>query len=157
VTVDEAEPYEADEGARPRDRLRDDVLGKLAGISQSAARIATALGRAKSDGTIRRVLHDLQADGLAEKRADGWGLPTLPTPRGLATGNPPCNVVEGVGGVIEAQDGCDDLGPERDDGSLADALPAQRCRCERPLPAPDDGELRCTQCGHACDGWGGAA
>jgi len=50
-----------------------------------------------------------------------------------------------------------DFGPERDDGSLADARPAQRCRCERPLPAPDDGEVRCARCGHRCGGWGGAA
>jgi hypothetical protein len=91
VTVDEAEPFDADADAdagRPRDRLRDDILEMLAGISQSAARIATALGRAKNDGTVRRVLEDLRADGLAEKRPDGWGLPTLPTPRDVATGNP---------------------------------------------------------------------
>ena len=47
----------------------------------------------------------------------------------------------------------DDLGPEQPDDTLADALPALACRCDRPLPAPDDGELRCTRCGHQTGGW----
>lgn len=180
VTVGEAEPYDG-ESARPRDTLRDDVLAQLTGISQSGARIARALGRGKADGTVRRVLDDLQAEGLAEKRADGWGLPvatplgvgnpgnppevpvdaddqglpTLPTPTALATGNAPCNLVEATAYIhAMAQRGAapGDFGPEQD------ALPAERCSCLRPLPAPDgDGDLRCAGCGRACDGWHGAA
>ena len=41
---------------------------------------------------------------------------------------------------------------EHDDGTLTDALQAARCRCEQPLPEPDDGELRCTRCGHGIAG-----
>ncbi|MEJ7787836.1 MAG: AAA family ATPase, partial [Solirubrobacteraceae bacterium] len=155
VTVDEAEPYEADEGARPRDTLREDVLGKLGGISQSGARIARALGRGKADGTVRRVLEDLQADGLAEKRTDGWGLPT-PAPLGGGNpGNPPETPVStGVQGLPPqlATPG-NPWQPVEATGRLADL-----CRCDRPLAAPDqDGDLRCARCGHACDGWDGAA
>jgi len=150
VFVNRAEPYEPD-SSRARDTLRDDVLAKLTGISQPAARIAVALGRAKNDGTVRRVLDDLRSDGRAEKRHDGWGLPglpTLPTPRDLATGNPHRG----------PDDGLDDLGPERPLDTLADALPAKTCQCERPLPAPDDdGALRCRKCGRGCFGWGGAS
>jgi len=72
VTVDEVEPYESDDGGRPRDGLREQVLDQLTGISQSRARIAAGLGRDKSDQTVRRALRDLEAEGLAEQRADGW-------------------------------------------------------------------------------------
>jgi hypothetical protein len=85
VFINEAEPYGPEEGGPPRDALKDDVLAVLGSAGQPAARIATHLGRAKSDGTIRRVLADLEGEGLAVKGADGWGLPTA-TP--LGTGNP---------------------------------------------------------------------
>jgi AAA domain len=94
VTVDAAEPYEPDGSARPRDSLRDDVLELLTKSAQSGAQIARSLGRDKTDGTVRRVLDDLQADGLAEKRPGGWGLPvanpyemaTVATPGGHPAG-----------------------------------------------------------------------
>lgn len=99
VTVNETDPYEGEDGGRPRDALRDDALEALTGISQSQARIAVLLGRDKTDGTVRRVLRDLEADGLAERRADGWGLPT-DAPLGSDTpGNPPAN------GVVEPKRG----------------------------------------------------
>lgn len=72
VTIDAAEPYESEGGGRPRDGLRERVLDQLTGISQPRARIATQLERDKSDQTIRRVLGDLEAEGLAEQRSDGW-------------------------------------------------------------------------------------
>ncbi|UJA20191.1 AAA family ATPase [Thermoleophilia bacterium SCSIO 60948] len=88
VTIDEADAYDSEGADRPRDALRDDVLGVLASEPKPGARIATLLGRSKTDGTIRRVLSDLQADGLAEKRADGWSLPVrAPLGSGVA-GNP---------------------------------------------------------------------
>ncbi len=78
VYVNEAKPFEEDR-ERPRDALRDQVLAALTGISQSGARIATAVGRQKTDGTVRRILDDLQAEGLARRRPDGWGCqPPLP-------------------------------------------------------------------------------
>ncbi len=88
VTVDEAEPYEEEHEERPRDSLRGQVLGVLTGISQSGARIATTLGRSKTDGTVRRVLEDLAADGLAEKRPDGWGVASHNSYRVGNPGNP---------------------------------------------------------------------
>jgi archaellum biogenesis ATPase FlaH len=88
VFINEAEPFEPEEDGRPRDALKDDVLAALGSAGQPAARIATHLGRAKSDGTIRRVLADLEGEGLAVKGADGWGLPTA-TPIGTGnSGNP---------------------------------------------------------------------
>jgi len=90
VTVDEAEPFETDE-FRPRDELRDGVLAQLTGIKQSGARIARALGRGKTDGTVRRVLEDLQAEGKAEKGPGGWGLPSPSPYRDGNLGNPPEN------------------------------------------------------------------
>jgi len=88
VSIETAEPFEG-EGARRRDTQRDDVLAQITGISQSGARIAVALGRAKTDGTVRRVLADLEADGEVEKRADGWGLPTSVAKGTSNPGNPP--------------------------------------------------------------------
>lgn len=72
VTVSAAEPYESEGGGRPRDGLREQVLDRLTGTPQPRARIAAELGRDKSDQTVRRVLRDLDAEGLAEQRADGW-------------------------------------------------------------------------------------
>jgi hypothetical protein len=75
VYVNAAEPFEGDDVGRPRDTLRDDVLEVLGGIARSGRNIAKALD--KPEPTIRRVLHDLQEDGLAERRADGWVRHTL--------------------------------------------------------------------------------
>jgi hypothetical protein len=88
VYVNPTDAYE--EGpSRPRDEWRDKVLGQLTGVQQSAARIATALGRSKADGTIRRVLEDLEADGLAIRGRGGWGVATS-IPLGVGNpGNPP--------------------------------------------------------------------
>jgi hypothetical protein len=72
VYVNECDAYE--EAARPRDEWRDKVLGQLTGVPQSRSRIATALGRGKSDGTIRRALEDLERDGLAVNGPKGWGV-----------------------------------------------------------------------------------
>ncbi len=72
VTVDEADPYESEGGGRPRDGLREQVLGQLTVTPQPRARIAAGLGRDKSDQTVRRLLDDLEAEGLADRRRDGW-------------------------------------------------------------------------------------
>jgi hypothetical protein len=71
ILLGEVEPYEGEAGRR-RDELREEILAVLTGIAQSQARIARTVGRQPSDGTVRRVLKDLEADGLAAKRADGW-------------------------------------------------------------------------------------
>ena len=90
VYVNATDAYEEDEG-RPRDEWRDRVLGQLTGIQQPAARIATALGRSKTDGTIRRVLEDLERDGLVVRGPGGWGVATT-IPLGVGNpGNPPQN------------------------------------------------------------------
>lgn len=87
VTINGAEPYddEDDEPERPRDGLRASVLARLSLEPQSAAAIALSVGRGKNDGTIRRVLDDLLADGQAAKTASGWGLPGC---QPLGSGNP---------------------------------------------------------------------
>jgi hypothetical protein len=54
--------------------LRDEVLGALSGIARSQRGIAKAVGRAPNDGTVRRRLEDLEAEGLAIKREGGWAL-----------------------------------------------------------------------------------
>jgi hypothetical protein len=74
VTVDAAEPFE--EHSRPRDALRERVLGVLTGISQPQARIARLVDRDAKDQSVRRVLKDLEDDGLAVRRPDGWGVST---------------------------------------------------------------------------------
>jgi AAA domain len=90
VYVNATDAYEED-GGRPRDEWRDKVLGQLTGIQQPAARIATALGRGKTDGTIRRVLEDLERDGLVVRGPGGWGVATT-IPLGVGNpGNPPEN------------------------------------------------------------------
>ena len=90
VYVNATDACEEDEG-RPRDEWRDRVLGQLTGIQQPAARIATALGRCKTDGTIRRVLEDLERDGLVVRGPGGWGVATT-IPLGVGNpGNPPQN------------------------------------------------------------------
>jgi hypothetical protein len=71
VTIDAAEPFEGEGRARA---LRDEVLGALSGIARSQRGIAKAVGRAPNDGTVRRRLEDLEAEGLAIKREGGWAL-----------------------------------------------------------------------------------
>lgn len=146
VFVNETEAYEPEGSGTPgRDALRDDVLATLGSVSQSQARIATAVGRAKSDGTVRRLLSDLEADGLAEHRADGWGLPTR-TPQGVGNpGNPP---------KTPGNTGSEGLprGVAQDNPATG-GQPPPLCRCERPIPIadPEDDVLRCALCGRVGD------
>jgi hypothetical protein len=72
VTIDAAEPFEGGEHERARDALREDVLDALAGIPRSARGIAKAVGRRPDDSTVKRVLADLESEGLAQKRDGGW-------------------------------------------------------------------------------------
>lgn len=157
VFVNATDPYEPDGSGTPgRDALRDDVLGALTDASQSQARIATTLGRAKSDGTVRRLLADLEADGLAEERPAGWGLPT-PAPQGVGnSGNPPENPANTASqGLPRAlaplpAGGLDDSPPEQADGDpVTDAQRDALCHCARPIPVADlhADELRCARVG----------
>jgi 5S rRNA maturation endonuclease (ribonuclease M5) len=70
LSINEAEPYDGDGPSRPRDSLRRDVLNHLGGIARSGRSIARTLDR--NEATVRRVLHDLEADELIERRDDGW-------------------------------------------------------------------------------------
>jgi hypothetical protein len=70
IVIGETEPY--DGAGRRRDQLRDEVLDAVTGIAQSRARIARAVGRESNDGTVGRVLKDLEGEGLVVKRNDGW-------------------------------------------------------------------------------------
>jgi AAA domain-containing protein len=72
VTIDAAEPFEGGEHERARDALREDVVDALGGIPRSARSIAKAVGRRPDDSTVKRVLDDLERDGLAHRGADGW-------------------------------------------------------------------------------------
>ncbi len=155
VTVNPAEPYEPDGGGRPRDEHRDTVLGVLDDTPRSGRAIARVLGL--SEPTARRLLHDLEDEGLANKRPLGW-VRRCVTHRGHDAGDAPVardrigaaslpvgSASKRVGAI---DDGLDDLGPEKPLDEFAEAKPAARCRCDRPLPATDDdGESRCAQCG----------
>lgn len=144
VTVTAAEPYESDGDGRPRDLLREQVLDRLTGISQPRARIATQLGRDKSDQTIRRVLSDLEAEGLAEQRPDGWAKGGgHPDPLGSDhPDHPPEN------GSVEPKEGWSPgLTPDHPDGHLngwtatvaTDAQEAEIARLRSKAPELFDG------------------
>ncbi len=130
-----------------REIVKQKILGNLpCGTKTEAAR---RIGRALNDRTFREVWAELERAGLiAQTRDQGVVVVELPREKTTTT---PLHLVESGGSIVIEGDA--DLGPELNDGSLADALPAEPCRCERPLPAPDEGEIRCTRCGHACD-WG---
>jgi len=156
VLVDQAEPPEEQEAgpaAGPvTSTLRPQVLQALTDRPQSRADVARAVGRDTKDRSVGRVLGDLHDEGIADKSGPDtrplWKVAGGKTPRADAT----CHLRE-----VPA-DGLGDLSPERPSTDLADALQPTTCRCERPLPAPDeDGNLRCTRCGHACAGWGAAS
>lgn len=74
VFVNETAPYDGEGGSsRPRDTLREDVLALLTPDEpRSQGAIARALGRDKTDQSIRRVLADLQDEQLATRRPKGW-------------------------------------------------------------------------------------
>ena len=153
VYVNAAEPYESEGGGTPvRDGLRDEVLGVLTGVSQSQARIAQRVGRDPKDQTVRRLLRDLAADGLAEQRPDGWGgchaeslgNDTRDTPPPNGPGNGALEPNEGgvTGGVIELP-----LTPPSD----------HLCQCREPARSPRaGGPDHCRTCKRPI-GEGGAA
>jgi len=69
ILLGEAEPYEP--AARRRDDLRDDVLGALSPAGRSQAEIARRVDRDPKDQTVRRILRDLERDGLALRSDSG--------------------------------------------------------------------------------------
>ncbi len=150
VFIDRAEPPadEAPTTAPVTGSLRPRVLAALTTTPQSRADVARAVERDPKDRSVGRVLDDLALEGLAAKDAGKW------VAKRWQGGNPPssdatCHLLESGSSVSIAGE------IELPDGSLDDALKARPCRCDRPLPAPDDGEVRCTRCGHVCiDGWG---
>jgi AAA domain/Toprim-like/IclR helix-turn-helix domain len=58
---------------RRRDEHREDVLDALSGIARSERSIAKATDLPRT--TVQRILKDLEGEGLAEKRDDGWARP----------------------------------------------------------------------------------
>jgi hypothetical protein len=75
LSVDIADPPGGVEaGPTAEELLTDDVLGvlRLAQEPLSRAAVARALGRDKSDGTVRRTLDGLAAEGRAERTPKGW-------------------------------------------------------------------------------------
>jgi AAA domain len=135
VYVNEAEPFEPDESSRPRDSLREDVLELLGGIARSGRSIAKVLD--KSEATVRRVLHDLEGDGLAELRAEGW-VRHAPPPKGVDAPDAPLETRS-----LEPKEGAS--------ATLTPLAPdAPRCSCfDGRQGERDDG--RCSRC------WGVAA
>jgi len=148
VLIDGAEAPETEPPSKApvTSALKLKVLAALTDEARSRADIARAVGRDPKDRSVGRVLIDLADEGRAERT----GTETRPLWK-VAGGKPPS-----ADATCHLQDGLDDLAPEGPPpNALGDALPAKACRCERPLPAPDpdDGELRCTHCGHATGGW----
>jgi len=117
-------------------QLTTEIVAAISDGAMTLADVARAVGRGPKDGSVRNALGALQRDGTIEKGSDGrW--------RGCKGANPPR-----ADAPLHPPDGLDDLGPEQDDGGLADALPAPACRCERPILMHDVEELRCEKCGH---------
>ena len=139
VFIDEAGPHE--EEAQPAtpvvSQLTVAILAAAGDEPASVAELARRVGRKPKDGSVRNALSALERAGEMHRAAGGWcKVQRCKPPRAVAPLHPPA-----------------DLEPERPDTSLADALPAPRCKCDQPLTAPDEGELRCTRCGHTRDGW----
>ncbi len=89
VFVNEADPFEAEGTARPvRDNLRSEVLSVLSGIVQPQARIARAVGRDPKDQSVRRVLRELEEEGIAQHQDGGWGVSGVSGPRALTLDTP---------------------------------------------------------------------
>ena len=126
VYVDAAEPYD-DEGARPRDSHREDVLGALGGIGRSERSIAKATGVPRS--TVQRLLDDLDAEGLAARNVDGWVAHRPVALQGGPPGPPPEN-----GSTKPDKGGPPPLGHPGH----------PTCSCVTPAERSDDG--RCTRC-----------
>ena len=150
------------------DMLSDGSWHRSKDVKEAAKREGIA------DRTLKRAAHDaaIETDQRGFPRITWWRLSQSgqadgPTVGPSAWPNRETPVSTGDSGGAEPQlghtpeygpTGLHDLGPELADDSLADALPAKTCQCERPLPAPDDdGALRCRKCGRGCFGWGGAA
>ena len=136
VLVDRADPP----GAEPSGQgpvmgsLKPRVLASLTDRPQTRAGIARVVDRDPKDRSVGRILDDLAAEGLAEKSGGKW------VAGGWQGGNPPSAVplCHPGGPGIRSMDGLNQLGRER---------PLSPCRCDRPLTAPDGGELRCSRCG----------
>lgn len=133
VLIDEAEPPEDVPAATApvTGTLKPRVLAALTAEPQARADVARAVERDPKDRSVGRVLDDLAAEGLAEKDAGKWVAKRWQGGTALG-GLPPCH-------------------------PFPEALKAAICRCDRPLPAPEDGDLHCTRCGHALEDWGAAA
>ena len=86
VLVDEAEPFEEEGTARPRDQHRDQVLELLGGIARSERNIAKASDLPRT--TVQRLLCDLEAEELA-KRSDGGWVAHRPVALVSGPGGPP--------------------------------------------------------------------
>jgi hypothetical protein len=113
-----------------RDSLRGEVLEVLTRISQSATRIAKAVGRHPKDGTVRRLLADLEREGLAERRSDGWGVPSVDGRVGTVaprSQNGSTEPNQGGATGVPGQGGATTLGTPF------------RCTCQRPAEPDDDG------------------
>lgn len=150
VLIDRADPPEAEpQPARGpvTGTLKPQVLAALTNQPQARADISRTVGRDPKDRSVGRVLVELVDEGLAQRTGTEarplWKVACGKPLKGDATCHLPIKSLRT--GVGDAPDGLD-----------ADTIPASACRCDRPLPAPDNGELRCTRCGHLCDGWGHA-
>ena len=60
------------EDARPRDTHRDAVLAALGDVPLGERRIGEGVGLSKT--TTRRILQDLESEGLALQTGDGWAV-----------------------------------------------------------------------------------
>ncbi len=132
-----------------REFVKQSILDALP--AKSKTEVAALLGRALTDRSFREAWAHLERAGRIAQTSGRWVVVVVPTPRDTPTTTTPQTAVLRIGAPPDG--GLDDLAPERPDDTLTAAKPAPACRCDRPLPAPDEhGELRCTHCGHAT-GW----
>jgi len=138
VFIDRADPpQEEPPAASPVvSQLTVSILEAASDEPRTVADLARAVGRGPKDGSVRNALSALQRSGEMQKSESGWCKVQRCKPhRDVAPLHPP--------------DGLGDLGPELPDDTLADALPAGVCCCDRPGPpwTDTDGDARCAKCG----------
>jgi AAA domain len=162
LSIDIADPPAGIDAAPTRDeQLADDIRGVLRQAQEplSGAAVARSLGRDKTDGTTRRMLDSLAADGEAERTAKGWVARVASNPAGnpsndRSDGLPGCRPLRGVAtvatlgvndGVAPAGNHIGTLPYDIDTAPPSQPSPGAWCKCDKPMLGTD--EPTCVKCG----------